>query len=96
MKEDIVVKDEQWIKEKPDFACIFVGKKNGEYITNSFFWTVGEDKNGEAAAYLAWLDQFGSEWDDYDECDFDEYLILKILSTEEEMWEEYYKQLNAE
>ena len=35
--------------------------------------------------YLVWTNQDGDEWDDINECDFDEYLILEILPTMDEV-----------
>lgn len=83
----------QWTTKKPDFACIFVSKK--QYVHNNkkeydyrlwmFAWELAEQTDdNRLSLYLTWQEASGGEWDDIDECDFDEYLILELLPTEEE------------
>uniref|UniRef100_A0A6M3KZ22 Uncharacterized protein n=1 Tax=viral metagenome TaxID=1070528 RepID=A0A6M3KZ22_9ZZZZ len=82
-----------WTKQKPDYACIFLTKENDAYNIWKFCWEIGDppDNADEDAIYwyLAWADQDGDEWGDIAECDFDEYLILEILPTMDEVHKQW-------
>lgn len=80
-----------WTTEKPDFACVFVarqlGSGNYDYSLWQFSWELGEPPEDGATGddgytqyyYLAWTDNDGDEYDNIDECNFDEYLVLARL-----------------
>lgn len=76
-----------WSTAKPDYACVFVGRRGNEYSLWNFVWIAGEapeDFKGYAETihyYLGWTDTDGNEWDDYDECKFDGYLVIAKLPT---------------
>lgn len=81
MKRPVKLK---FVKERPDFACVFVARRGDDYYIFRFEWrpTDYEDiykKEDIASYYLAWLDNYGIEYDDITECDYDEYLVLEIL-----------------
>lgn len=83
-----------WQKEKPDYACVFLTRYNGEYNIWKFVWELGEppetaEDQESKYYYLAWTDKDGDEWDDIEECTFDEYLILEILPTMEEVHKQW-------
>ncbi|MFA7360786.1 MAG: hypothetical protein WC139_07090 [Candidatus Kapaibacterium sp.] len=86
-----------WQKEKPDYACVFLTRYNGvpvEFNLWKFVWELGEPpetaEDQEAKYYyLAWTDKDGDEWDDIDECTYDEYLVLEKLPTEEEVHQQF-------
>ena len=95
-----------WQKEKPDYACVFLtrhkDKERFEYDIWEFAWTQGEppeDRGGDEDEtryyYLAWTDKDGEEWDDIKDCQFDEYLIIEILPTMEEVHQEWVKSFHA-
>ncbi|MCR4330042.1 MAG: hypothetical protein NUV65_05880 [Candidatus Roizmanbacteria bacterium] len=96
--EKLIMLQKCWTKQKPDYACIFVTKNNSEYNIWSFCWEIGEPPesstdNGTTYWYLSWTDKEGYEWDDIAECDFDEYLILELLPTMDEVHEQYINKL---
>ena len=85
----------EWQKEKPDFACVFVTRYEGEYNLWRFTWEKGDppekatDEEETVYWYLAWNTNDGDEWDDINECDFDEYLVLEKLpdmETTHKLW----------
>lgn len=95
-----------WIKEKPDYACVFLTrhkyKERFEYDIWEFAWTQGEppgDREGDEDEtryyYLAWTDKDGEEWDGIKDCDFDEYLIIEILPTMDEVHKEWVNSFHA-
>ena len=95
-----------WIKEKPPYACVFLTrhkyKERFEYDIWEFAWTQGEppgDREGDEDEtryyYLAWTDKDGEEWDDIKDCDFDEYLIIEILPTMDEVHKEWVNSFHA-
>lgn len=79
----------QWTKTKPDFACVFVARRGDDYGVWQFEWLHSTD--GDLLFYLAWLTDDGDEFDDIEECEFDEYLILKLLPTMDEVRDEIIK-----
>ena len=92
--EPLVMLQKCWTQQKPDYACIFVTKHSGEYNIWRFCWEIGEppeDATDDDTIYwyLAWTNQDGDEWDDIAECDFDEYLILEILPTMDEVHKQW-------
>jgi len=104
--EKLIMLQKCWTKQKPDYACIFLTKNkksatilaDSEYNIWCFCWEIGEppvDVSDEGITYwyLAWTDQEGNEWDDIAECDFDEYLILELLPTMDEVHEQYINKL---
>jgi|GEM_PF-5934324 len=65
-------------KEKPDYPCVFATRLptlNGEYEYRIYQFEIMEE--GEDT-YMGWLDDDGIEWDDYNDCEFEEYLILSV------------------
>lgn len=89
------VKKIEFTKDKPDFACIFLAKHKGEYSLYKFCWEIGEaSENDMPTFYLAWfeLSNDSSEYDAYDECAFDEYLVLEKLPTMEETHKAWLEQ----
>lgn len=101
--------EDAWVAERPDYACVFVGKRTyrgkPEYSVWQFVWTQGEggDFDEEDAAEtdstiyycLTWTDHCGDEWDDMDECNFDEYLVLAKLPTMDEVHAETIQRMKA-
>lgn len=92
--EKLVMLQKCWTQTKPDYACIFVTKHNSEYNIWRFCWEIGEppeDATDDDMVYwyLAWTNQDGDEWDDITECDFDEYLVLEILPTMDEVHKQW-------
>ena len=91
----LVMLQKCWTQQKPDYACIFVTKHSSEYNIWRFCWEIGEppedaiDTDETVYWYLAWTNQDGDEWDDIAECDFDEYLILEILPTMDEVHKQW-------
>lgn len=78
-----------WTTERPDFACVFVGREADEYSLWQLVWNQGEPPEDDLDSetkyfYLAWTEIDGMEWDDIAECVFDEYLVLKRLPGFEE------------
>lgn len=75
-----------WTKEKPKYACIFLTrikyKKEFSYNIWTFEWVKNEFDDDY---YLGWIDQDGDEFDDYNECIADGYLVLELLPTKEEV-----------
>jgi hypothetical protein len=89
-----------WQKEKPDYACAFLTrhkwKERFEYDIWMFEWQHGENNDDEKTLYyLAWLDKDGSEWDDIADCNYDEYLIIEILPTMEEVHQAWLKSFHT-
>jgi hypothetical protein len=83
-----------WQNEKPMYACVFITKFNGEYNLWKFCWEPGEhDDEDSIPFYLAWTNIDGDTWDDIEECTFDEYLILEILPTMEEVHKQFVKSM---
>lgn len=82
-----------WTKERPNFACVFVGRSLGsgrhDFSLWEFGWTLGDPPEDADLSehpdttyyYLAWTDTDGNEYDDIEECNFDEYLVLAQLPT---------------
>lgn len=86
LSQSVISEPIKWQKERPEFACIFLAKHNGEYSIWEFSWEIGEppeDANDDDTIYwyLSWTDKDGDEWGDIAECIFDEYLILELLPT---------------
>ena len=95
-----------WQKEKPDYACVFLTrhkyKDKHEYDIWEFAWTQGEppeDREGDEDEtryyYLAWTDKDGEECDNIKDCQFDEYLIIEILPTMDEVHKEWVNSFHA-
>ncbi|MCK9209243.1 MAG: hypothetical protein M0P61_00265 [Ignavibacteriaceae bacterium] len=87
-----------WQKEKPNYACVFLTRYNGEYNLWKFVWEPGEPPETEHDEesryyYLAWTDKDGDTWDDIEECTYDEYLVLEKLPTMEQVHEQYIESL---
>ena len=93
-------------KEKPDYACVFLTrhkyKDKHEYDIWEFAWTQGEppeDREGDEDEtryyYLAWTDKDGEECDNIKDCQFDEYLIIEILPTMDEVHKEWVNSFHA-
>ena len=85
----------KFTKDKPDFACIFLAKHKSEYSLYKFCWEIGGySENDTPNFYLAWfeLSNDSSEYDSYDECAFDEYLVLEKLPTMEETHKAWLEQ----
>ena len=75
----------KWTTSRPEFACVFATKKHDEYNIWRFCWETDESLTGvEYGYYLAWTTNEGDEWDEIEDCDFEEYLVLEILPTMEE------------
>lgn len=82
----------KWRKTKPDYACVFVGKNGDDYRIYQFAWEISDNTDDYTLdLFLAWLDMDGELYDDYDDCDFDEYLVLKKLPTRGEVYQEIIK-----
>ena len=65
-------------KKKPDYPCVFATRwltQNGDYAYHIYKFEI--IREGEYT-YMGWLDEDGIEWDDYDDCEFEEYLILSV------------------
>lgn len=88
----------QWVAERPDYACVFVGKRTfkgqPEYSLWEFVWHQGEgdfeaedfrETEDTIHYYLAWTYTDGDEWDDIEECNFDEYLVIAKRPTMDEV-----------
>lgn len=97
----------KWQKEKPDYACIFLTRDNGHYNVWEFAWQHGAPRNPEDAQYgnidgetryyyLAWLDNDGDEWDAIEDCNFDEYLVLRKLPTMDEVHKAWVEMLKKD
>ena len=85
MTEYELSKELRWTTERPDFACVFASKRRDEYQIWRFCWEMDESTtDDEYGYYLAWTTNEGDEWDEIEDCDFDEYLVLEILPTMEE------------
>lgn len=82
MKRPVKLK---FVKERPDFACVFVARRGDDYHIFRFEWCPTDYE--DASYYLAWLDNYGIEYDDITECDYDEYLVLEILPNMSEVHE---------
>ena len=67
----------KWTTKRPDFACVFVGRNGDDYSLWEFVWC-----NADGGRYLAWCESDGEEYDDIDECNFSEYLVLKRTKAE--------------
>ena len=86
MTEYELSKELRWTTLRPEFACVFATKKHGEYQIWRFCWEMDESLTGvEYGYYLAWTTNEGDEWDEIEDCDFEEYLVLEILPTMEEV-----------
>jgi hypothetical protein len=90
----------EWQKEKPDYACVFLTRHNGEYSLWQFVWEIGEPPENEPRTdeeskyyYLAWVTNDGDEWDDIADCNFDEYLVLGKLKTMDEVHKEWIQSM---
>ena len=87
MTEYELSKELRWTPSRPEFACVFATKHGTEYDLWQFYWR--EDKStaeiGACNYYLAWADNNCDEWDEIEDCNFDEYLVLEILPTIEEV-----------
>lgn len=85
----------QWVAVKPDYACVFVGKRGDDYSLWEFVWVQSEGSDFEAEDFqetentihycLAWCDKDGDEYDDIEECNFDEYLVIAKRPTMDEV-----------
>jgi len=85
----------KWQKERPDYACVFLTKQHEEYDIWMFSWELLEtDDNLGTEWGLAWLNQYGDLWDEIEECDFDEYLVLEILLTKDECHKKWLEEHN--
>lgn len=78
----------KWTQTKPDFACVFVSRRDDDYHVWQFEWLEGED---DFYFYLGWITDDGEEYDDIADCEFDEYLVLKLLPTMDEVSDEIIK-----
>lgn len=79
-----------WVKEKPDFPCIFLTRykiKRNDYGHKYEYrlWSFELLDDSEGGKYLAWVDNDGYEYADYNECIADGYLVLELLPTKEEV-----------
>lgn len=91
-----------WQKEKPDYACVFFTKhkykEEFEYNIWRFMWEYTEpledDDSETRHYYLAWINNEGDEWDDIEECNYDEYLVIEILPTMEEVHRDWIKSMS--
>lgn len=67
----------QWTKEKPKEPCVFITRTwNADFkIFDYDIWRFKKIKcdSGEC---LAWLTEDGDEWDNIDNCSFDNYCII--------------------
>jgi hypothetical protein len=63
-----------WQIEKPNKPCVFVVENAGEYEIYQLDYVEGR---------LEWLDNYGNLWDDIEELDYKEYLIIKWLNEEQ-------------
>ncbi len=83
--EKLAILGKCWTKDKPDYACVFVTRDNGNYNLWRFEWEIAEppedatDREEATYYYLSWATEIGEEWDSIDNCNFDEYLVLEIL-----------------
>lgn len=68
------VENPKWLKEKPNYACKFIGKNGDDYEIYEFNWVKYDDYE-----YLAYCDSNGYEIGDIDEdCNCEEYLVFDI------------------
>jgi hypothetical protein len=98
--------EKNWITQKPDYACAFLTRykfrDKWEYALYRFEWCQGEPPEDRSIEdeetryyYLAWLDNDGEEWDDIAECKFDEYLVIEVLPTQDEVHKEWIESLKS-
>ena len=65
----------KWTPLRPEFACVFATKKHGEYQIWRFCWETDESiMDDEYNYYLAWTNGDGDEWDEIEDCDFEEWI----------------------
>ena len=89
----------EWTTVKPDFACVFVGKRGDDYSLWQFAWNQGEapddsDDDDTFHYYLAWCTGDGDdEYDDFNECEFEQYLVIAKLPTMDEVHEQVLDRL---
>lgn len=76
-------KTADWTKEKPTTSCVFMTRvwddhlKIYDYNIWRLITTNGESL--ESPTYLGWYTEDGDEWDDYSDCNFDEYKIIEEI-----------------
>ena len=76
-------KTADWTKEKPTTPCVFMTRvwddtlKIYDYNLWRLITTNGESL--ESPTYLGWYTEDGDEWDDYSDCNFDEYKIIEEI-----------------
>lgn len=71
-----------WQKERPNKPCVVmtrVWNKNLE-IYDYNIWRF-EKIDCDGGWYLGWLTEDGEEWDDINDCHFDEYCIIESKSV---------------
>ena len=87
-----------WQKGKPDFACVVTtrstytsptGRTSTDYDLFLLEWTRCDEDD---AYYLACMDKDGEEWCALEELTVDEYLVIEMLPTMEEV----HKQMSKE
>ena len=65
-----------WQKEKPNKPCVFISRHKSKLL-NGYHYDVW--RLMESDGYLGWFTEDGDEYDDYSECNFDEYMIIEEL-----------------
>ena len=76
-------KTADWTKEKPTTPCVFMTRvwddtlKIYDYNLWRLITTNGESL--ESPTYLGWYTEGGDVWDDYSDCNFDEYKIIEEI-----------------
>lgn len=85
-----------WQIDKPDYACIFLTRQYGYYNLWEFSWEISDNDTQEYGDYyLDWTDIDGDEWDDISNCNFDEYLILELLPSIDEITKRELEELKG-
>ena len=78
----------QWTETIPDFACVFVARREYDYSLWKFEWQIGEPPEGgdddTTYWYLAWEDADGEEYGDIADYNFGEILVIELLPTMEQ------------
>ena len=76
---EVKVQAAEWTKEKPNKPCVFMTRvwNNHLKIFDYNIWRlIKTDSTEDDTWYLGWYTEGGEEWDDYSDCNFDEYKII--------------------
>lgn len=94
--------EDAWVAERPGFACVFVGKRGDDYSLWELAWTQAEGDfdeedfdNGTIHYCLIWTESDGEEYDDIEECNFDQYLVIAKRPTMDEVHAETIQRMKA-